>query len=148
MPLVSAPLASSLADIARNPPATAAQCAKAWADAVQSYSGGVIPASTTVADACATLAGALSSAFAAPAAAPAMEAAFAAFAVTVAGGMAGAGFAGVPPAGPVGFAQQFASSKPETHQAAGNALATLIDTWLKTGTATLIAPPNTLVPWS
>lgn len=95
----------------------------------------------------ATLAGALASAFAAPNAIPAMESAFAAFAVTVGVGMAPT-FAAVPPAAPVGFAGQFGGPPPATHAAAASAIASLIDTWMRTGISTLVAPPNTPTPWT
>lgn len=63
-----------------------------------------------------------------------MEAAFAAFAATVGSGMTG--FVATPPPSPVGFATQFALPPPATHAEAGEAIASLVDTWLKTGTAT------------
>ena len=135
MPLAPSGLSSALEGIAANPPASVAECAQAWADAVGNYASGVVPPSLTVAAAKATLASALASAFAAPAAAPLMETAFTAFAATVSGGMAPA-FVGTPPPAPVGFASQFAGPKPATHAAAGAALSSLIDTWMKTGTAT------------
>jgi len=75
-----------------------------------------------------------------------MEAAFAAFAVTLGGGMAG--HAPVPPPGPVGFAGIFAQPQSATHATAATAVASAIDTWLRTGIGTLIAPPNTAIPWS
>jgi len=146
MPLAVPALQSALEQLAAHPPATSAQCAQAWANAMQSYAAGIVPASVTVAAASATLAGALTSAFGAPAAAPGMESAFAAFAVTVGGGMAG--FVPTLPAGPVGFAAQFSGPKPATHVAAAQALANRIHTWMSTGVATLAVPPNTPVPWS
>jgi hypothetical protein len=75
-----------------------------------------------------------------------METGFAAFAAAVGLGMAG--YTPVPPAAPVGFATQFAGPKPETHAAAAQEIASLINDWLTTGSATLIAPPFTVVPWS
>jgi hypothetical protein len=56
-------------------------------------------------------------------------------------------FAGVPPAAPLGVASLLGVTQP-THAAAAAAFAALIDAWFRTGTATLVAPPNTLVPWS
>lgn len=146
MPLALPALQSGLESAFASPPATVPQCAQAWADAVQSWAAGIMPASTTVAAAAATLAGALTSAFQAPAAAPGMESAFAAFAASVGLGMAG--FAPTPPVAPVGFAQQFGGPHPATHAAAAQAIAGLIDAWMRTGIGTLIAPPNTPVPWS
>jgi hypothetical protein len=146
MPLALPVLKSQLEALFAAPGATVADCAQGWSDAVQAYAGSVVPASTTVAAAAAALTAALTSAFAAPAAAPGMETAFAAFAASVGLGMAG--FTPIPPPAPVGFAVQFAGPKPQTHHDAAEAIGDLINTWMTTGTATLIAPPNTVVPWS
>lgn len=148
MPLSLSTLQDALESEFANPPSTSAQCAQAWADAMQSYASGIVPPSTSVSTAAGTLASALTAAFSSPAAAPLMETAFAAFAATVGAGMAAAGFTGTPPPGPVGFAPQFLAAKPPTHAAAAATYASLIDTWMKTGVATLIAPPNTPQPWS
>lgn len=146
MPLAKPTLSSGLAELAADPPATAAGCAQAWADAVRAYAAAVVPASTTVTAAAATLAGALSSAFQSSAAAPQMETAFTAFAASVGAGMAPA-FVAVPPSGSVGFAAQFGGAMPATHAEAGDAIATRIDNWLKTGTATP-AGGGAAVSWS
>jgi len=146
MPLNAGALSSGLSSLFSSPPPSAAACAQQWASAVQSWASGIVPASGTVSGAVSTLQGALASAFATPDCAPAMESAFAAFAVTVGGGMAG--YAPTPPPGPVGFAPQFAGAKPATASAAASALSSLIDAWMRTGIGTLIAPPNTPLPWS
>lgn len=147
MPLVVSTLSSALASNFAAPAADAAGCGQQWADAVQAYAAAVVPPSTTVAAAAATLAGALGSAFASPSAIGPMETAFAAFGATVASGMAPA-FTGVPPAGPVGFASVFGGALPETHGEAASNVASAIDAWMKSGSATLVAPPNTTAPWS
>lgn len=134
MTLAAAALQSALQSIAANPPATVAGCATAWANAMQTYATPVVPPSTTVSAAAATLQSALVTAFSSPAAAPGMEAAFTAFATTVGAGMAPA-FVATPPPGPVGFAAQFATF-PATHALAAQQLRTLINVWMKTGTAT------------
>lgn len=149
MPLLPATLSTDLEAIFADPPDTRALCAQAWADAVKAYAAGIVPPSTTVTAAAATLSTALAGAFAtveAPYAGPAMETAFAAFAVTVGGGMTG--YTPTPPAGTVGFADQFAGAAPETHADAADAISGLIHDWLTTGTSTLIASPFTVVPWS
>jgi len=143
MPLVAADLAADL--LAIGPQPTIASAAAAWASAVGSYAADIAPTSATIAAATAALQTALASAFAQPAAATAMEAAFATFGASVGGGMAG--FTPTPPAGPVGFATLFTSPIGDASSAA-LAVATAIDTWLKTGTATLIAPPNTVSTWA
>ena len=139
MPLNPSSLQSSLQSLFASPPGTRAACGQAWADAVKGYAASIVPAST--------LASSLASAFAAPSAASGFDAAFAAFATTVGTGMAAAGFTGTPPASPLNVASLLSSTRP-THAAAAAAFSSLIDAWFRTGLATLIAPPNTVVPWS
>jgi hypothetical protein len=150
MTLSKSGLKSDIEDLAASPGATIADCAQAWADAMQTYAGGVVPPSAAVASAAATLKTALQSAFAnsvAATTAAAMEAAFAAFGAAVGVGMAPV-FTATPPAGAVGFAALFAAAKPATHTLAATAISDAIDTWMKAGTATLVAPPNTVSTWS
>jgi len=146
MSLNAAGLKSDLAALAASPPATVAACAQAWADAVEAYCAGIVPASTTVSAAAATLVGALTTAFEAEAAAPGMESAFASFASTVGGGMAPA-FVATPPPAPVGFAAQFAGAFPATHAQAGEEIGGLIHDWMVTGSA-VPAAGGAAVPWS
>lgn len=151
MALSKATLKSALQSLFAGPGATRAECAGQWADAIEAYAAGVVPASTAVAAAAATLETALASAFAGTVAATtasSLETAFAAFATTVAGGMAAAGFTGVPPAGAVGFSGLFAPPFPATHADAAQDFADAIHAWMTSGTATLVSPPNTVVPWS
>lgn len=148
MPLVAATLKTALESCFASPPPGASGCAQAWADAMGSYAGAVVPPSTTISAAKSTLQAALTAAFSAPNAAPAMESAFTSFAATVGLGMAGAGFAATPPPGPVGLAVLFSGPKPPTHSAAALQISSAIDTWMRTGIATLIAPPNTPQPWA
>jgi len=154
MPLDTSALGSALGDLFESPPdgdgdqaAGRNACARAWADAMKGYAAGVIPASTTVSGAAAALKSALVGAFGSADGAGAMEQAFAAFAGAVAGGMPAGGWAGVPPPAPVGFAALLATMQP-SRGAAAAAWATKIDTWMRTGTATLIAPPNTPINWN
>jgi hypothetical protein len=140
-------LTSDLTALFASPPATRELCAQEWADAMASYASAVVPASTTVAAASATLATSLATAFAQPSAAAQMETAFTAWATTVGSGMAAAGWTGAPPPGAVGFAT-LAGTQPATHADAAASFAGLINTWALTGTAVLIAPPNTPVTWT
>lgn len=131
-------------------PATQAAAAQDWADAMDSYAGGIFPASTTVSAAAATLKTAMEGAFALfdpVSTAAALESAFAAFAGTVSGGMAPA-FTGTPPPAPVGFTPLVTNIQPD--KATASALwATTIDTWMKTGLAQVAGgPPPPPVPWS
>jgi hypothetical protein len=146
MPLNPPGLESDLEALFRQPPPTAAACAQAWADAIVDYTTGVIPASTTVSGGKATLTSSLQAAFSSPDAAPGVDAAVLAFATTVAGGMAPT-FTGTPPSAPLGI-MSLLLLKRETHAEAAAAFASHIDTWMKTGTATLVAPPNTVVTWT
>lgn len=133
------------------PPETRVLCATAWADAMEDYAGGVVPTSTAVTAATATLDSALASAFDstdAAATAASMEAAFAAFAVTVGAGMAPA-FVATPPPGSVGFSGLFATPFPATHAIAALSMRNAIDDWIKTGLAQVDGgPPPPPVNWS
>jgi len=146
MPLIKADLKASLKALADNPPTSHASAAEGWGDAIVNYSLAVVPPSTTVAGGLAALVGAFATAFDSDDGAPGMEAAMAAFGLTVAGGMLPLN-TGVAPPGSVGFAALFSGTTDDTDQAADD-MASAIDTWMKTGTATLVAPPNTLVNWS
>lgn len=147
MPLNLPALSGQLADGFASPAADAAGCAAQWASAVEAYASGIVPPSLSVSTAAAQLEAALAGAFSSPNAIPGMESAFTAFGAAVGLGMAPL-YAAVPPPAPVGFAAQFGGPAPATHAAAASAIAGLIDTWMKTGTATLVAPPNTLTPWT
>ena len=45
------------------------------------------------------------------------------------------------------FALLFAKPKPSTRQAGVDAVASALDAWMRTGSAALVAPPNTVQPW-
>ena len=144
MPLDLVTLQTDLEALFSEPPLTAPGCAAAWASAVSGYAAAVVPASTTVELAAATLETALAAAFATPSAASLVDAAFTAFAATVAVGMAPA-FTGAPPPAPLSIGVLFAAPQP-THAAAAAAFAALIDTWFKTGSAVSV-PPGVTVTW-
>lgn len=149
MPLNAPGLQDDLESEFADPPATHPECAQAWADAVGSYASSVVPASTLVTAAKATLATALAAAFSgvdAASTAASMESAFTAFATTVGGGMAPA-FVAIPPPAPVGFAALFAPPFPVTHAAAAAGYASAIDTWMRTATATP-SGGGAPVPWN
>jgi len=147
MPLVAATLEAALLDLMDNHGATVADCAALWASAFGSYAGSVVPPSTTVAAAQATLQSALASAFASPDALPAMDAAFQAAAATIATGMLPL-YTGVPPASPIGWAALLGEPYAATNAEAAANIAAVIDPWMKTGIAILVAPPNTPQPWA
>lgn len=129
-----------------NAPATYEGCGRAWADAVGAYAASVTPPSTTVSAAAVQLGMALAGAFAQESALAAMESAFSAFGVSVGAGMAG--YVPTPPPGAVGFAAAFAGPMPQTQGEAAQRMSGLIDTWMRTGTASLAVPPGTVIPWS
>lgn len=144
MPLAPPVLQSALEALFAEPPLLVAECAEAWGQAMASYATAVVPVSTTVAAAAASLTTALAAAFATPVAAPAFDAAFGVFGASVAAGMLPL-FTGAPPAAPLGIATLLAASQP-THAAAAAAFTAQIDTWMRTGSAVLVLPPNTTVP--
>lgn len=144
MALDLAALEEGLESVASNPPATHAACAKAWAEALGEYAEGIVPASTTVEVAVEILEEQLVAAFQTTNAAPRMEIAMGLFAFALATGMAG--FEPALPPVAVGFSDQF-STKPETHAQAAEEVANLIDTWMRTGTATPTGG-GTPVNWS
>jgi len=148
MPLAPAALESAIAALTGDSsPASQAAAAQAWADAAQAMFAGVTPASTTVAAAAATLKTAIEAAFGATSGLDsALESAFAAFATTIAGGMLPL-YTGVPPAGPVGFVAMLSTNRDSLDDFAAD-LADALDTWAQTGSAALVAPPNTVTPWA
>lgn len=153
MPLNKPALDSALTELFTSPPDTFAGCAQAWADALESYAIAVVPASTTVSAAAEVLSATLISIFSAntvtgsgDATAASMEAAFATFAATVALGMVPA-YTGNVPVGNVGFSALFGVTRNSALDAA-LAFSSAIDTWMRTGTATLNSPPATTVNWN
>lgn len=145
MPLVLAALRQGLPGARGDYPASYDEAAHAWASAVRSWASGMVPTSTTVAVASLALERDLADAFAQRAGAAALEAAFARFARAVGLGMAG--YVAVPPPGQVGFAALFRGPPRVTRQDGIALVAGKLDVWMRTGTATLIAPPGTVVPW-
>lgn len=146
MTLDASGLETALEDLA---PATKAAAASDWADAVELYAEDVIPASTAVSVAAATLETAIVSAFGqitAAATATALETAFAAFATTVATGMLPTHVA-TPPSSPVGFLALLQTIQLSQDDMA-TAWAAAIDAWAVTGTAILQPPPNAAFNWS
>lgn len=144
--LVPSVLKAELLTFFGHAPDSYAACGVSWADAVGAYAASITPPSTTVAAATAALGLSLGDAFAKPLAMIDMEVSFAQFAVTLGGGMAG--YVATPPPGLVGFATAFAAPVPTTHDEAATRISQLIDTWMRTGLATLAVPPGTVVPWA
>jgi hypothetical protein len=139
-------LQDALEALFSSPPDTTAACASAWADALELYAAAVVPPSTAVAAASSALASALVAAFEAPGGAPpGFDTAFATFAAAVGAGMLPANVA--TPPGPPGVAAQLASPI-STHAAAAASWAQWLDTWFRTGSAELVAPPHTVVLWT
>lgn len=133
--------------------ATPALVAQVWAAAVGAWATGIVPPSATVAAAQAALQSTLAGLFATdhPQAAlstlaASLESAHLTFATAVGGGMAG--YAPVPPVAPIGFLAILTSPARNTSQLAADAIADALDVWMRTGIATLVAPPFTVVPWS
>ena len=149
MALNKTTLRTNLQGLFENPNSDPVVLAGQWKSVMQSYASGLVPPSTTVSTAAATLKTTLQALFAAPGspAAAAMDAAFLAFGATVAGGQLPT-FTGIPPSGPPGFVAGVAPPFPTTNAAAATKWANIIHAWMKTGSATLVAPPNTPTPWT
>lgn len=130
-----------------NYPGSRAAAAAHWALAMAAYASAIVPPTTTLPVARIGLEAALLTAFGAVDAAASMETAFAAFAAQLALGMAPA-YAAVQPPGDVGFAALFTLPRPSTRQEGVERVANAIDAWMRTGTATLAAPPNTVINWT
>jgi hypothetical protein len=136
MPLVPDDLEADLEDFFGDLPNSFALAAAEWAAIFQSYSSGVIPASTTVPTAASALESALATAFQGPQPVGAVvDAAFQTFAATVGSGMAPA-FVAVPPPSPPGFVANLLPPFPPTHALAAAKWRNVLDVWMRTGTAT------------
>lgn len=146
MPLNKPALQSSLEALSTSPGATIADCSQLWANAFVRYFALIAPPSTTVTAAGTALQAQLASAFALPAAAPAMDAAFTAFALTIGAGMLPA-FIAVPPPTPVNWALLFTEPYPATAALAAQKIASALDVWARTGTATP-ALGGAPIPWT
>lgn len=131
-----------------------AAAAQLWATAVGAWAAGIVPASVGVAAAQSALQATLAGLFGTPRStageiatlAGALESAHVAFATAVGLGMAG--YTPVPPPGPIGFLAILTAGPRDSSQEAADEIADALDAWMRTGTATLIAPPNTVTPWS
>lgn len=127
-------------------PTTIEGCAAAWRQAIEGWAAGIVPPSTTVGAAAAALEGQLVAAFTASSLS-AVDDALTAFALAVGVGMLPA-YVAVPPAAGPGLVVLLRNARPPTRQAAIDLVAGTLDTWMRTGTATLVAPPFTVLPWT
>lgn len=131
MPLVSATLANALESLFDEPPLPVTSCAGPWADGMEAYAAAVVPPSTTVGTAAVAFESALATMDQADQAQTVIQTALTAFATAVALGMQPA-FTGVPPAS--SWSYSFSNTISASEAAQG--IASSIDTWMKTGTAT------------
>jgi hypothetical protein len=153
MALNPSQLQTDLQAVFANPSITPATLGGQWGTAFTTYATGIVPVSTTVAAAGTTLASSLASVFSsqgsASSKASAMESAFLTWATSVGAGMVG--YVPTPPSGLIGFLAEM-SKDPEdwatTHAAAALLWKNKFHAWMTTGFSTLIALPNTVVPWS
>lgn len=128
--------------------------AAAWAAAVGAWATGIVPASPVVAAAQTALQATLATLFATQRAtaddvtalAQDLEAAHLTFATAVGAGMAG--FTPTPPTSAVNFADILTADPRETSQAAADAIADALDTWMRTGKSVLVVSPFTAVDWN
>lgn len=144
MALNSPALQNGILAVCSAPANSSAGCAQQWADAVVDFAKIIVPAVVpgTVEAAGAAMVATMTGGFSVPGGgAAAMESAFAAFALAVGAGMVG--FVPVPPPRPVGFAALAVPPAPVSHADAAARAATLIDTWMRSGSATPVSggPP-------
>jgi len=142
MPLNLPGLTADLTSLFENPPATEAECAQAWSNALLSYAAAITPPSTTVTAAANALTGALSGMSTPNAALAIFSAALSTFATTIGSGMTPTG---TPPATPILVALQAAwGSNTDSAATAAASTANAIDSWLRTG----FVPGTPPIPWA
>lgn len=155
MPLLIANIQSSLAKLMDKDnvafvgyPTNSAQVANNWADAVNQYASLVIPISTTSVGAKNAMIAAMLPGLSAPGGFfAAFISGFTAYALTLGGGMAGAGFVAVPPPVPINFGPLLALPLDGPLSTKISTMASIIDTWFRTGTATPSAGGSPII-WS
>ena len=152
MPLGTAPqIQQAILSITEPPnngfPSTQMDAVNAWADVADKLLAGVIPPSTTSAAGRAAFIGVLSAASPTnPIGAVLLDSAFVAYAAALAGGMAPL-YVGAPPAmGLPGIAAILVAPVSDA-QPVAVAMATALSIWVKTGIATMVAPPFTVLTW-
>jgi hypothetical protein len=146
MPLDRAALLDGMPGASGTYPLTHREAALAWSTAVSAWASGIVPPSTTVVAATSALEVELAAVFVSQVdAALALEGVFARFALAVGLGMAG--YVPTPPPGLVGFVAMFLEPRPSSRREGVERLAGRLDAWMRTGSATLVAPPGTVVPW-
>jgi hypothetical protein len=152
MPLIKSNLKSSIREINdteytdfKGFPSNTIEVADAWSGIIDSYASKVIPTSTTASAAKAALYGQLLTISSEAANAfLVLQAGITSYAVALAGGMAGAGFVGVPPPAPLILTPVSAIGLAGgSAEACAEAMSSILDIWFKTGSATPVAggPP-------
>lgn len=130
-----------------NFPSTPIEVANVWSDVADALLMGVIPASTTASAAKSAFIGIMSAVNSnTPNGLMLLDNAFVAYAATISGGMSPL-YTGTPPPSPPGL-PALLSSPSTSANAVANQIGTLLSTWAKTGTATLVAPPFTVSAWT
>lgn len=156
MPVNKAGLQSALESLFSDPPDNREDCASLWADALQTYVAGMFPphvaASTGAASAAlgAELLGVFTAWWGNSTAGEDLdcgpfEDAFYNFGLLIKSSDAGLYSGLLEPQLPVGLCSL---GNADSHSSAAADWASTIDTWFKTGTSQLKAPPNTVVNWS
>jgi hypothetical protein len=157
MALVASVLSAQLLPLfnSENTPDNVADCASAWADAIETYSTSIDPSSTAVTAAATALDPLLVVAFTSSrdntkCSTDLIEAAFDEWAKLIATGMvgqtsilpAGEVKSAIAPTGKIGFCS---IGTQDTYTEAATAFADKIDTWVKTGTAVIIVSTSPTV---
>jgi len=140
MPLIDANLQSDLATFLDGSLESEADCAQAWADAMESYVQTIVPTSTTAATAAGLLASGLAGMSVPDAAVGVFTSAMATFGSELASGMIPAA---IPPSAPFILPLQDVDSPTSANAAAAN-ISAAIGTWIRTGRQ---APPSN-APWA
>lgn len=118
-----------------------------WADAINDYGQSVTPVSVSGVAARAAAYAILNVPYPTGGFISILQAALTSYATALAAGMLPL-YTGVPPVTVCAVIPAFSLPLDTPIQERINSLVTIIDTWFKTGTATLVAPPNTPTTWT
>jgi hypothetical protein len=130
-----------------NSPSSSLDVAESWSNVADILGSNVLPVSTTAKQAKAAMKNILLGLTSdEPTGILILKNAFKLYGITLALGMNGGGYLGIPPVLPPMFETVLIG--PSTNaELQANLLASILVVWIKTGTAVLIAPPNTFTLW-
>jgi len=134
-------LENSLLNIVENTPDNVPEYIDLLVDSFHNYASQVVPLSSTSEAARQAMKSAIPSI-------PRLENAYIIYANILATGMVGSGYNGTPPSGILLFNSIIPFALNGDRVSSTKSMALLIHTWMQTGIATMIATPNTVIPWS